>query len=85
MNRIIILPIFALALATMACLVQVTPTLPPVPTALPPTDTPIPPTATATPVTTGALTLTPAGWATAAAILTARSPRRSPTSLTRTW
>jgi Immunoglobulin-like domain of bacterial spore germination len=51
MNRKIILPILALALATMACLVQVTPTLPPVPTSLPPTDTPIPPTPTATPVT----------------------------------
>jgi hypothetical protein len=51
MNRKIILPIFALALATLACLVQVTPTLPPVPTALPPTETLVPPTATAMPVT----------------------------------
>ncbi len=60
MNRkIILLPILALALATLACLVQVTPTLPPVPTTLPPTDTPLPPTATAAPVppTPSALTL----------------------------
>lgn len=51
MNRKIILPLLALALATMACLVQVTPTLPPVPTALPATDTPLPPVPSATPVT----------------------------------
>ena len=51
MNRKIILPIFALALATLACQVQVTPTLPPVPTVLPSTNTSLPPVPSATPVT----------------------------------
>jgi Immunoglobulin-like domain of bacterial spore germination len=50
MNRKLILPMLALVLATMACLVQVTPTLPPGPTAVPPTNTPVPPTPSATPV-----------------------------------
>lgn len=50
MNRKIFLPMLALVLATMACLVQVTPTLPPVPTAVPSTDTPLPPVPSATPV-----------------------------------
>jgi len=59
MNRKIILPMLALALATLACLVQVTPTLPPVPTALPFTATPLPPVPSATPIppTPAALTL----------------------------
>jgi hypothetical protein len=51
MNRKIILPILALVLATMACLVQVTPTLPPGPTAVPSTATPLPLVPSAAPVT----------------------------------
>ena len=60
MNRkIIILPMLALILATMACLVQVTPTLPPGPTAVAPTGTSLPLAPSATPVapTPTALTL----------------------------
>ena len=51
MNRKIFLPIFILALAMMACLIQTTPTPPPFPTAVPVTDTPLPPTSTVTPIT----------------------------------
>ena len=51
MNRKIILPMLALALATLACLVQTTPTPLPRPPALPATATPLPPVPSATPVT----------------------------------
>ncbi len=58
MNRKILLPMLALVLATMACLVQVTPTLPPGPTAVAATDTPVPPIPSATPLTPTASALT---------------------------
>jgi hypothetical protein len=59
MNRKLILPVLALVLATMACLVQVTPTLPPGPTAVAPTETSLPLVPSATPVapTPASLTL----------------------------
>jgi hypothetical protein len=58
MNRKLILPVLALVLATMACLVQVTPTLPPGPTAVAPTETSLPPVPSATPVAPTPVSLT---------------------------
>jgi hypothetical protein len=50
MNRLIILPIFALALAVMACQIQSATPTPAIPTPTSSTDTPLPPVPTDTPV-----------------------------------